>query len=95
MLADADNVATAVDDIDQGTDVPVRLGKDVRTVRALEKVPFGFKVAVTDIAIGSRVVKYGEAIGKASSDIKKGELVHVHNLEGARGRGDLVKGGLT
>ena len=93
MLAEADNVATAVDDLDPGAEVPVRLGREVRTVKALERIPFGFKIAVADIARDARAVKYGESIGKASSDIKAGELVHVHNLEGARGRGDLAKGG--
>lgn len=93
ILAEADNVATAIDDIEPGTDVPVRLGKEVRTVKALERIPFGFKMAVADIPKGADVIKYGESIGKASSDIKKGNMVHIHNLEGARGRGDLAKGG--
>lgn len=93
MLSEADNVATAIEDIDAGTEVPVRLGREVERVKALERIPFGFKMAVADIAKGARVVKYGESIGIASSDIKKGDLVHVHNLEGARGRGDLAKGG--
>lgn len=30
------------------------------------------------------MVKYGEHIGIASSDIKAGEHVHVHNVEGHR-----------
>lgn len=94
LLSEADNVATAIEDIDAGTEVPVRLGTEVKGVKALERIPFGFKMAVADIAKGAQVVKYGESIGIASSDIKKGELVHVHNLEGARGRGDLAKGGL-
>lgn len=93
IMADADNVATAIDDIEPETEAPVRLGKDVRIVKALEMIPFGFKIAVADIPKGTHVIKYGEPIGKASSDIKKGSLVHVHNLEGARGRGDLTKGG--
>jgi len=93
MLAEADNVATVIDDIDSGAEVPVLLGKEARTVKALERIPFGFKMAVTDITRDAQVVKYGEPIGKASSDIKKGELVHIHNVEGARGRGDLAKGG--
>lgn len=93
MLSEADNVATAIEDIDAGTEVPVRLGKEVKKINALERIPFGFKMAVADISKGARVVKYGESIGIASSDIKKGQLVHVHNLEGARGRGDLARGG--
>lgn len=93
MLSGADNVATAIEDIDAGTEVSVRLGKEVKKVKALQRIPFGFKVAVSDISKGARVVKYGEPIGIASSDIRKGQLVHVHNLEGARGRGELARGG--
>jgi len=93
MLSEKDNVATAVEEIKQGAEVPVRLGREVRYVRALEEIPFGFKVAVADIAKGAPVVKYGESIGVASVDIEKGRRVHIHNLAGARGRGDLAKGG--
>ena len=93
MLSTVDNVATAVDDIEPGMDVEVRLGRSARSVRALEKIPFGFKVAAADIAKGAAIVKYGESIGVASVDIKKGQLVHIHNLAGARGRGDLAQGG--
>jgi altronate dehydratase small subunit len=51
---------------------------------------FGFKLALTDISKGSKVIKYGETIGLASQDIKQGQLVHIHNIEGARARGDLA-----
>lgn len=93
MLSAKDNVATVLEDVEAGTDVPARLGKEVRNVKALERIPFGFKMAIADIAKGAEVVKYGESIGIASQDINKGEMVHIHNLEGARGRGDMAKGG--
>jgi altronate dehydratase small subunit len=93
MLSAKDNVATVLEDIEAGTDVPVRLGKEVRNVKALERISFGFKIAVVSISKGTGVVKYGESIGIASLDINKGEMVHIHNLEGARGRGDMAKGG--
>lgn len=93
MITAADNVATAIEDIDAGTEVPIRLGKETRQVKALERIPFGFKIAITDIPKGAHVVKYGEAVGIASVDIRCGQMVHIHNLEGARGRGDLTKGG--
>lgn len=92
MLTAKDNVATAVQDIEANTEVEVKLGRDVRKVKALEKIPYGFKIAVADIPKGSQVFKYGEAIGVASSDIKTGQQVHVHNVDGARGRGDMAKG---
>ncbi|MHB1006195.1 MAG: UxaA family hydrolase [Chloroflexota bacterium] len=87
-----DNVATALQDIEAGAGIEARLGQEVFPVAALEKIPFGFKVAIADIAQGHEVYKYGEVIGRASKPISKGELVHVHNVEGTRGRGDLAAG---
>lgn len=48
-------------------------------------VPAGHKVAVTDIAVGETVRKYGQPIGVATQTIRAGEWVHVHNL----GMGDV------
>ena len=93
MISEKDNVATSLAEVEPGAEVEIRLGKEVSSIKALDKVPFGFKIAVSDIPAGSGVIKYGEPIGIASQDIKKGQLVHVHNIEGARGRGDLAKGG--
>ena len=92
-LSDKDNVATSLEDVEPGAEVAVRLGGEVTSIKALERIPFGFKVAVADIGKGAHVVKYGESIGLALSDIRRGDLVHIHNLEGGRGRGDLAKGG--
>ena len=38
-----------------------------------------------------QIIKYGEEIGVATHEIKRGEYVHVHNLDSMRGRGDLEK----
>jgi len=93
MLSEKDNVATLLEDVVPGTGVLVRLGEETRTVKARESIAFGFKIAVSDISQGANIIKYGETIGIASRDIKQGEMVHIHNLEGRRGRGDLKKGG--
>jgi altronate dehydratase small subunit len=93
MITAKDNVATAIQPAEPGSDVLIRVGNEVRTVRALDAIPFGFKIAVSRIPAGSNVIKYGEPIGIASSDIEPGRLVHIHNIEGARGRGDLEKRG--
>ena len=50
----------------------------------------GHKIAVKEIKTGEQITKYGEEIGVATHDIKKGEYVHVHNLDSMRGRGDLA-----
>ena len=88
-LTDRDNVATNLEETSPGGEVEVRLGDRVEKIKALDAIPFGFKISIDDIAKGSHIIKYGESIGIASSDIKKGSMVHIHNLEGARGRGDL------
>ena len=91
QLAPSDTVATVLDETPAGAEVEVvRQGVHVRTLTATEQVPFGFKIAVETMAAGAPVIKYGHRIGIASKDIAEGELVHVHNIEGARGRGDLA-----
>ena len=47
-------------------------------------VPIGHKVALVDIKAGDTVLKYGQDIGQAKADIRKGEHVHVHNLRTKR-----------
>ena len=54
-----------------------------------EAIPFGHKVAIRNITAGEKIIKYGEVIGEATVDIMPGQHVHVHNLVGCRGRGDL------
>lgn len=44
-------------------------------------VSTGHKVALTDIAEGDNIIKYGFPIGHATCDIKAGEHVHTHNLK--------------
>lgn len=88
---DLDNVATIfANGITDGTVVEVRDKKGMNEmVAVIGDVPYGHKIALCDIKKGERIMKYGECIGAASADIKKGEYVHVHNLEALRGRGDL------
>ena len=44
------------------------------------EIPVGHKFALCDIPKDSFVIKYGEIIGRAVCDIKKGDWVHSHNL---------------
>ena len=41
----------------------------------------GHKYALCDIKEGENVIKYGNPIGHAAVDIKKGEHVHTHNMK--------------
>jgi altronate dehydratase small subunit len=86
-----DNVATAIEEILPGDQVKISFGGEVHTCTAVEAVPFGFKIALEDIPQGGVIRKYGETIGKAGRPIARGALVHIHNLEGTRARGDLER----
>ena len=89
----SDNVATAVEEIQPGEELIIPLGKESLSLWAIELIPFGFKIALQEIPRGEIIRKYGETIGRASTPIAKGAMVHIHNLEGTRARGDLEKGG--
>ena len=88
---DLDNVATIfANDIVDSMEVEVRDKKGQSEVIVVHgDVPYGHKIALRDIAKGEPIMKYGESIGAASHDIKKGDYVHIHNMDAMRGRGDL------
>jgi altronate dehydratase len=71
-----DNVAVALREIKANQQV--RIGDKEITVQQF--IPFGHKVAIREIRKDEPIVKYGEIIGMATQNIKKGEYVHVHNI---------------
>jgi altronate dehydratase small subunit len=88
VMKEADNVATAVQNIAAGETVNLNLNGSLASVKMLDNIPFGHKFAIRDIADGEAVVKYGEIMGRAVKEIKTGQHAHVHNVESCRGRGD-------
>ena len=54
------------------------------TIKALDDIPLGHKVALSDIKDGDTIVKYDNDIGKAIADIAKGGHAHVHNVKTKR-----------
>ena len=81
-----DNVIVALQNITSGTVLEVT---DTLTVTAINDIPSGHKMAISDIAIDSQVIKYDSPIGFAKENIKCGDWVHVHNLK--TGLGDLLE----
>ena len=71
-----DNVAIAVSTILKGATVTVPDGGELVSS---QEIPLGHKIALSQIARGADVIRYGEAICQASEDIKPGDWVHVHN----------------
>ncbi len=75
-----------VEGLKAGADMLCVVTEDNSSFRLQSKmdVPIGHKIALADIKSGDTVIKYGQDIGKAVADIKKGEHVHVHNLKTKR-----------
>jgi altronate dehydratase small subunit len=90
ILHSEDNVATVTSDIAKGSKIAISLRDNPPIeIEVKEFIPKGHKFALTRISQNEKVVKYGNVIGRATRVIKTGEMVHVHNVESLRGRGDL------
>jgi len=92
-LKDDDDVAVALRPLAPGTLVRFAPagGTGALAVTLAADIPTGHKFATRPIAHGALIRKYGQVIGKACAPIAAGEHVHVHNVEGTRGRGDLAE----
>ena len=86
-----DHVATAIKDLQAGQRVTYRVQDQVLELTLIDPIPFGHKIAIADIPEGTDIRKYGEVIGRTTCAIRAGQHVHVHNVEGIRGRGDQAK----
>ena len=91
ILSQNDNAATLLENVFVHDEVEVFDSEknSVYVLNSLSNINRGHKIAVMDIEKNSHIIKYGHVIGKASDFIQKGELIHIHNLESERGRGDL------
>ncbi|HZM06399.1 MAG TPA: UxaA family hydrolase [Candidatus Saccharimonadales bacterium] len=82
----ADDVGVAVEDLKKGSKIGVVTleGKAAGSIKLLNNVPLGHKVAMRDLALDKPVIKYGRPVGKAVQAIAKGAHVHVHNVKTLR-----------
>ena len=89
VLHPDDTVATALRPLPAGHTVHLTAvpGQTPLTLTLPEPVALCHKFALRDIAEGEVVIKYGQAIGRASRAIGAGAHVHVHNLRSGRGGG--------
>ena len=76
VLNPKDNVAVVLREVAQSESLQIGDGQ----VTALNRIPYGHKIARCDVPEGGFVLKYGMAVGRASSAIPKGGYVHVHNV---------------
>lgn len=76
LLAEGDNVLIALCDLQAGEVVTV----GGLPVTLEQHLPLGFKISATDVAYDEIVVRFGMPIGRATTPIPRGSLVHVHNI---------------
>ena len=69
-----DNIAVAPMNIPMGSEINSEL-------KSQTNIPFGHKISLVDIKKGDLIYKYGQIIGIAFEEIKKGSHVHSHNLK--------------
>ena len=88
VLHDArDTVAVVVvEGVKAGTELNGWVMDDDRKVGlvARQDIPIGHKIALTDMAEGDTVLKYGIDIGKVVAPILAGQHAHVHNIKTKR-----------
>jgi altronate hydrolase len=83
-IAERDNLVIALKSFNRGEIIQVD-GQRIKLLDAIEK---GHKIALHDIAPGTEIVKYGYSIGLATKAIRRGQHVHVHNIN--TGLGEIL-----
>ena len=81
IINSRDNVVTLTEPLVQGDTACYQNGEDIIEITVIGEVPQFHKIAIVDIDRGKHVYKYGEVIGEALADIKKGSHVHDHNIK--------------
>jgi (2R)-sulfolactate sulfo-lyase subunit alpha len=81
-----DDVGVAVSDLKKGANIGALTleGKSAGSIKLLNNVPLGHKVAMRALPKDKPVIKYGRPVGKAVTDIARGAHVHTHNVKTLR-----------
>ena len=80
VLDEKDNIAVCLVEMVIGEVV----AQDGLNLTIQNRIPRGHKVATSLITKNEGIIKYGERMGHATTDIKVGEHVHTHNVLGDR-----------
>lgn len=86
-IHESDNVAIAVTGLRKGEEAAY----EGTAYEALDDIPINHKIALQDFRQGDAIIKYGNRIGVATTDIRRGEWVHSHNMKtGLEGKLEYV-----
>ncbi len=70
----ADNVAVAVQDLEEGVEI-------LPGLKTLEPIPQAHKIALADIPAGGEIIRYGVTLGFAKKAIPAGSWINEHMLK--------------
>lgn len=84
VIKPTDSVAVAIDALKAGEVACYKVAGENRETKLVTDVPIYHKFAMVDIKVGELVYKYGQVIGKATSNIAAGEHIHTHNIVSIR-----------
>jgi predicted RecA/RadA family phage recombinase len=77
IIHEKDNVAVALEDIQQGQPVVIENHEAFETI---SDISYSHKVLLEDVGSEGDIIKYGEVIGQATDDLNQGEWIHTHNM---------------
>lgn len=81
MISPNDDVVVAITALKAGDEVSYMREEEPETLLTVTDIPPYHKIAVRDLPCGSVVKKYNQIIGAATKEIRKGEHIHVHNMD--------------
>tara|TARA_B100001173_G_C15519406_1_gene350620 strand:+ start:118 stop:402 length:285 start_codon:yes stop_codon:yes gene_type:complete len=85
VLNKKDNVATSIKLLKENSKIILKIEKKLFNFLLKDNINLCHKFSLKLIKRGEKIIKYGEVIGVATVDIKKGRHVHIQNIKSLRG----------
>ena len=80
VMNQKDNVAIALREMQEGENIEIEQSGKHFSLKVQTATPLGHKLAIRDITLGEKIIKYGEIIGISTKNIGVGAHVHNHNM---------------
>lgn len=82
---EGDDVGVAIRELGPGSAIAGWLDSQRRAAVVVnEPIPLGYKVALSDLGAGAEVTEYKVRIALTRQAVRRGDLVHTHNIRSAR-----------
>ena len=85
ILNPIDNVGTSIKFLKKKSNIILKIENKLSKFTLKDNINLCHKFSLNLINKGDKIIKYGEVIGVATANIKKGKHVHIHNVKSLRG----------